>query len=72
MSDKPTLSAKGQHLRERLAESGIEITPDGLAESVDEALDRVGTGCRFCGNPDVETRFGMCYPCFEKGENTHD
>ncbi|MCK5604364.1 hypothetical protein KAR91_20915 [Candidatus Pacearchaeota archaeon] len=63
-----TLSAKGFKLRESIAEAGIELTPDELDEGLLEAHQRIRGGpCSVCGR-DLETRFGICFLCFnEKG-----
>lgn len=65
------LSAQGFELRNALAESGFEITPDELDDALNEAHERIGGGvCRFCneGDEDTELRYGMCFKCFIKVE----
>ncbi len=66
-----TLSKNGYRLRELLAESGFEVTPDELDEALMEAHERISGGkCRFYGkgNENTELRYGMCFKCFSKAE----
>lgn len=54
------LSAEGHALRQRLADVGVEVTPDQLCDAVIEAADRVAPG------PDgkcVQCRKGYDEPC---------
>ena len=78
------LSRQGFHLRERLAEMGVEVTPDQLEDSIDEALQRVRPGpdgkCVKCGNTHrtrgpgkgtpLDFRFGLCDECAFPDETT--
>lgn len=65
---KPTLSRDGQKLRERIAEAGIELTPDELATGLAEAFARGGYGpCVNCGQEE-ELRLGWCFDCVMGGE----
>ncbi len=64
------LSAKGHHLRTRLSEIGVEITPDELSDGIDAARERVQPGpdgcCTLCGRPagpGVDFRCGVCDFC---------
>jgi len=71
------LSNQGFQLRKRLAEVGVEVTPDQLADSIDEALVRVRPGpdgaCVKCHNTHrtrgpgkgtpLDFRFGLCDEC---------
>jgi len=55
------------HLRNIMAESGFEVTPDEMHEALAEAAVRIGRGsCQFCGSKDKELRYGMCFKCFMK------
>ncbi len=72
-----TLSKRGLHLRERLAEEGFEVTPNQLGDAIDEALVRVRPGpngrCIKCDNSHrtrgpgkgtpLDFRFGLCDEC---------
>ena len=68
-----TLTKQGQRLREILAETGCEVTPDQLEDSLQEALERIRPGpdgsCVEChqthredGSP-LDFRFGLCDEC---------
>jgi hypothetical protein len=57
------LSRLGHKLRTKLAEAGVEVTPQDLADAIDEALARVSYGpCSKCGQEE-ELRYGMCFDC---------
>lgn len=68
-----TLSQVGFALRNKLAEAGIEVTPDHLEASIDEADERIQSGpdgtCLKCrrreredGSP-LDFRYGWCSDC---------
>lgn len=71
------LTKQGYELRERIAEAGFEITPDELADSLEEANERIRPGpdgcCVKCGNTHrtrgphngepLDFRFGLCDEC---------
>jgi hypothetical protein len=57
------LSKDGYRLRESIAEAGVEITPDELADGIDDAINRISGGpCSVCGET-KECRYGMCFDC---------
>ena len=67
--EKIMLSQNGYILREAIAETGFEITPDELDDALMEAHERISGGkCQFCneGDEDTELRYGMCFICFMK------
>ena len=61
------LTNEGFHLRNRLAEIGIEVTPNQLEDAAIEAAERICAGpggrCRGCGRDDVDMRYGWCFAC---------
>ena len=62
------LTAEGYAFRTHLAEHGIEVTPDQLADAVIEADERIRPGpdgcCVACGQrEDRDFRFGLCDQC---------
>lgn len=63
-TDRPSA---GTHLRNALAEAGVERTPAEVAASLASARKRVGRGCSQCGDETAETRYGWCFACFTKG-----
>ena len=65
------LSKEGYRLRELIAESGFEVTPNELNMALLEAHERISGGlCDFYGKggEDTELRFGMCFKCFSDAE----
>lgn len=55
------------NLRAQLAEQGVERTPQEVKKALEAMRARNGKGCVICNNPDAETRYGWCFPCFKKG-----
>ncbi len=53
-------------LGEMRRQTGDPIGADELADGIKEAAKRIGQGCKHCGDKNAETRYGMCFPCFDK------
>lgn len=72
---KSPLNKDGEKFRQILAEHGYEFTPEEVAESIKEAIERCAPPleniCLMCGKEHWEFRFGVC-PCCALGsdENT--
>lgn len=63
------LSADGLRLLGAMREAtGDPIGADQLAEGIKTAHRIGGRGCRYCGDENAETRFGMCFKCAMKDE----
>jgi len=64
---KSPLSSDGEMLRQLLAERGMEFTPDEVAESWVEAVERntppPDGRCVFCGKKTNDLRCGGCFDC---------
>lgn len=64
------LSPDGYKLRAAIAGAGFEITPGELADGLDAAHERCGgpwDACRVCGDTEEDLRWGVCWPCAQKG-----
>ena len=58
-----------RELRNTLAERGIELTPQELAELFAEAFNVISHGaCRVCGETN-ELRHGICFDCVMSHQN---
>jgi hypothetical protein len=59
--------SESNDLRNALASAGVERTPAEVAAALSQARKRIGRGCCQCGDESAETRYGWCFPCFQKG-----
>jgi len=41
---------------------------NGTVEPFEPIPTPAGKGCRVCGDPNAETRFGVCFDCVQKAE----
>ena len=70
MDGDTPLTAAGYRLRNAIAEAGVELTPQELADGLAEAAERIQPGpdgtCRIChhdGSDGRDFRFGICDVC---------
>ena len=62
------LTPDGEQLRQQIGAAGVELTPDQLAEGLEEAEQRIRAGpdgcCVICGaSEDRDFRYGVCDKC---------
>ena len=66
--DWPRLSAEGYELLFTINDTGADVTPDGLADALEESFERITSGpCKGCGAVG-DMRFGWCYQCATEAE----
>ncbi len=69
MDKWPRLTGDGYELTFRLNEIGVDVTPDEVADGLEEAAQRITGGpCKGCGVEDEDLRFGWCFDCVTKAE----
>ena len=43
--------------------AGEPVSANALEEGLKEASERIGKGCKTCGDEEAQTRYGMCFEC---------
>ncbi len=67
----PRLTAAGYELVFAIneAEGDDAVTPDDVADALEEAKERITGGpCKGCGVEGEDLRYGWCYDCVMKAE----